>query len=215
MSQETLYLKIARNSVVHEPVVHLQDISSMECTREDIVRKLKQKEVYRFRTPSGGKKNHTRQEAFTTLKVIQLIHEEYPNVDIVNEGEKDFIIEYEPNPKENMFLQAVKVTVLCIILFFGSAFTIMAFNNDIGITELFGKLYYRIMGTEASGISGLEVGYAIGMAISILVFFNHIGKKKITPDPTPIQVEMRKYEQDVDTSFIENAGRKGHEIDVD
>lgn len=44
--------------------------------------------------------------------------------------------------------------------------------------------------------------------------FNHIGKKKITSDPTPIQVEMRKYEQDVDMAFIENAGRKGHEHDV-
>ena len=43
---------------------------------------------------------------------------------------------------------------------------------------------------------------------------NHIGKKKITSDPTPIQVEMRKYEKDIDTTFIENAGRKGHEHDV-
>lgn len=50
--------------------------------------------------------------------------------------------------------------------------------------------------------------------MGILVFFNHIGKKKSLQDPTPIQVEMRKYEQDVDMAFIENAGRKGHEHDV-
>lgn len=56
--------------------------------------------------------------------------------------------------------------------------------------------------------------YCLGLAVGILVFFNHIGKKKITSDPTPIQVEMRKYEQDVDMAFIENAGRKGHEHDV-
>ena len=31
---------------------------------------------------------------------------------------------------------------------------------------------------------------------------------------TPIQIEMRKYEKDVDTTFIENAGRGGHSIDV-
>jgi stage V sporulation protein AA len=41
-----------------------------------------------------------------------------------------------------------------------------------------------------------------------------VGRKKITPDPTPIQIEMRKYEKDVDTTFIENAGRGGHSIDV-
>ena len=41
-----------------------------------------------------------------------------------------------------------------------------------------------------------------------------MGSKKITPDPTPMQVEMRKYEKDIDTTFIENAERKGHSIDV-
>ena len=52
------------------------------------------------------------------------------------------------------------------------------------------------------------------MNFLIIIFFNHVGKKKITPDPTPMQVEMRKYETDIDTTFIENAERKGHSIDV-
>jgi stage V sporulation protein AA len=101
-----------------------------------------------------------------------------------------------------------------VLVFFGASFTIMSFNNDIGITELFGRFYYQVMGTESSGMTELEVSYCIGISIGIIVFFNHFGRKKITPDPTPIQVEMRKYEQDVDTTFIENAGRGGSEIDV-
>ena len=60
----------------------------------------------------------------------------------------------------------------------------------------------------------LEVCYCIGLGLGIILFFNHVGRKKITPDPTPIQIEMRKYEKDVDTIFIENAGRGGHSIDV-
>jgi stage V sporulation protein AA len=70
------------------------------------------------------------------------------------------------------------------------------------------------MGTDKANVTELELFYCIGLAVGIIVFFNHIGKKKITSDPTPIQVEMRKYEKDVDTTFIENAGRKGHEHDV-
>ena len=61
----------------------------------------------------------------------------------------------------------------------------------------------------------LEISYCIGVTVGILVFFNHVGKKKLTPDPTPIQVQLRKYEQDVDTTFIENSGRGGTEVDVD
>ena len=60
----------------------------------------------------------------------------------------------------------------------------------------------------------IEICYAIGMPIGIMIFYNHIGRKKVTHDPTPIQVEMRKYEQDVDHTFIENAGREGKSIDV-
>ena len=109
----------------------------------------------------------------------------------------------------------MKTAALCLVVFFGGAFTIMSFNNDIGITELFGKFYEQVTGAEQSGVTELEVMYCIGLALGILVFFNHFGKHKITPDPTPIQVQLRKYEQDVDTTFIQNAGRGGKEIDVD
>ena len=70
------------------------------------------------------------------------------------------------------------------------------------------------MGRESNGFTELEISYCIGLAIGILVFFNHFGKKKITPDPTPIEVQLRKYEQDVDDTYIENSGRGGTEIDV-
>ena len=90
----------------------------------------------------------------------------------------------------------------------------MAFNNDISVTDVFDKLYGQVMGIKADGVNELEVCYCIGLGLAIILFFNHVGRKKITPDPTPIQIEMRKYEKDVDTTFIENAGRGGHSIDV-
>lgn len=111
-------------------------------------------------------------------------------------------------------MNTIKTVLLCIIIFFGSAFTIMAFNNDISVTDVFDKLYGQVMGTKADGVNELEVCYCIGLGLGIILFFNHVGRKKITPDPTPIQIEMRKYEKDVDTTFIENAGRGGHSIDV-
>ena len=98
------------------------------------------------------------------------------------------------------------------MIFFGSAFTIMAFNNDVCVREVFAKFYMQVMGKETSGFTELEVFYSIGIAFGILVFFNHVGRKKITPDPTPLQVEMRKYENDIDTTFIENSSRGGSNI---
>lgn len=214
VKSETLYIKIAQNTIVTNRHVKLADIAKMECTDPSIVRQLKQKKIYTFEDSIQVKKQKNQMRVFSILKIIELIHEEYPNVDISNEGEKDFIIEYIPNPQKPKWVNAVKTIALCIIIFFGAAFAIMTFNNDVGVTEVFAKFYEQVMGVKSGGMTELEICYSIGLSIGILIFFNHVGKKKITPDPTPMQVEMRKYEMDIDTTFIENAERKGHSIDV-
>ncbi|WP_455055389.1 hypothetical protein [Merdimonas faecis] len=40
-----------------------------------------------------------------------------------------------------------------------------------------------------------------------MVFFNHFGKSKVSVDPTPLEVEMRLYENDIQTTLIENYSR--------
>ena len=50
--------------------------------------------------------------------------------------------------------------------------------------------------------------------MGITLFFNHIGGRRITQDPTPIEVEMRVYEKDVDDTLIETADREGKTIDA-
>ncbi len=214
VSNETLYLKIEKNTIVTDRHVKLSDIAKLECANPAIPRQLKQKKIYTFQDAIDVKKQKNQMQVFSVLKIIELIHEEYPNIDISNEGESDFIVEYIPYPLKPKWINAVKTVLLCVVVFFGSAFTIMAFNNDIGVNQVFSKFYLQVMGSGPGGVSELEVSYCIGLGLGIVIFFNHVGRKKITPDPTPIQVEMRKYEKDIDTTFIENAGRKGHSIEV-
>ena len=215
VKSETLYLKIDENTVVTDRHVTLKDIAKMECSDPAIVRQLKQKKLYTFKEAQNPKKQKNQREVFSILMVIELIHEDYPNVDVSNEGESDFIVEYVPNPEKPEWVNAIKAVLLCIVIFFGAAFTIMAFNNDVGVADVFSRFYGQVMGQPSDGVTELEICYSIGLAVGILTFFNHVGRKKITPDPTPMQVEMRKYETDIDNTFIENAQRKGHSIDVD
>jgi len=91
----------------------------------------------------------------------------------------------------------------------------MAFNNDVNVTRLFEQIYELVTGQETSGFTVLEISYSVGITIGILVFFNHFGKKRFTVDPTPMEVQMRLYENDIQTTLIEDAARKGEEIDVD
>ena len=211
---DTLYLKIDQNVVVDSCQVHLQDIASMECTNEAVLRQLKQKKIYTFQEQDTTKQKKIRIQVFSVLNIIQQIHEDYPDLEVQNIGESDFIIECKAGIVENKVLDIAKTVVLCVVIFFGAAFTIMTFNNDVGVGEVFTQLYEQVTGSKSDGVTEIVIFYAIGMPIGITIFYNHIGKKKVTHDPTPIQVEMRKYEQDVDTTFIENASREGKSIDV-
>lgn len=210
---EIVYVKAERNSVCYEPQVKLSDVMSVECADPVICAGIKNKTLYSFAKNEDINKKK-RIEVFSILNVIELIKQDYPEAEVVSYGEQDFVVEYITAPVQPKWLEICKVVVLCIIIFLGSAFTIMAFNNDVSVGEVFDRFYGQFMGTDKPNVTEIEFFYCIGLAVGILVFFNHIGKKKITADPTPIQVEMRKYEQDVDTTFIENAGRKGHEHDV-
>lgn len=208
--QEIIYLKAKQHNMVYDRKVTLSDIGKMECANESILRQVKQLTLHNFPV----KKQKSQMEFFSVLKVIELIHEKYPNVQVESIGEQDFIVEYLsglPSPK---WIGYVKLAVLCVIIFFGSAFTIMAFNNDVSITGVFERFYKQLVGVEKPDISQLEIAYSIGIAIGILVFFNHLGKRKFSSDPTPIQVEVTKFKQDMDTTLIENAERKGHGEDV-
>ena len=108
-----------------------------------------------------------------------------------------------------------EVVVVAGITFIGAAFSIMAFNNDVSVTKMFSRIYLLLTGEESNGFTLLELTYCIGLIVGILIFFNHFGRKKFTADPTPMEVEMRLYENDIQETLIEAYARKEKEVDVD
>lgn len=204
-SGDTVYIKIGRNILVHKQDVFFSDIGSAECTDSVLLAKIKAIKVYSFARHGNA--------VMSVLKIVELIHEIDPDVTVVNEGEADFVLEYRPK-EVNDWVQMLKTVAVCIVIFLGAAFTISAFHNDIGITDVFSQFYEQVTGEEKPDVSVLEIFYSIGLAVGNLVFFNHVGRKKLTHDLTPIQVQMRKYEKDVDTAFMDDASREGKNIDV-
>ncbi len=73
---------------------------------------------------------------------------------------------------------------------------------------MFAEIYELVMNRKPDGINVLEVSYSIGLAVGITVFFNHIGGRKLKKDPTPIEVSIRNYEEDVDKALVEKGERQ-------
>lgn len=203
-----LYIKAEKNTQVKKETVTVGDIAKLYCSDFQLLAALKQIMVLDFRD------YRSKQCVVSMMKLIQLLKERYPHLEIINLGESDLLLEYmEKLP--NKIWQRVKIAFICLISFFGSAFTIIAFHNDISIRNVFAEVYYLVMGEETSGFTALEISYSIGLAVGIITFFNHIGGRRLTNDPTPIEVGMKNYEEDVDKTMVEAMNREGNSLDVD
>lgn len=206
---EILYMKIDRNNEVNHSDVRLGDVAKLACTDESVKKHLEALQILQIQAEKSER------YVFSVLKIIELIHECYPELEIRNLGETDFIIEYESETYAVGKWNRLKAVAVCMIIFFGSAFSIMAFNNDVGVTQVFQQVYELIMGEPTDGFTILEATYSVGIAVGIIVFYNHFGGKRLTKDPTPMEVQMRLYEDDVNTTLVESCSREGKSIDVD
>ena len=106
-----------------------------------------------------------------------------PEAGIQCMGETETLIVHKAKKeKYNRILDIIKTAFVCIVLFGGAMTAIMSFHSDAQMPAVFQN---------------------IGLAVGIIVFFNHFGLKKITEDPTPIEVEMTTYEKESDESVID------------
>ena len=207
MHQEVLYLKLNKDVETNSGVVFLKDMGSLFCKDDTIVNRCNSLKVCTLKESQSRK-------VISVMKIIEMITDVYPGIQIENIGETDIIIERIKSEKKGVYRKLPKIIFVSLISFFGTAFTIMAFHNDIQIQELFNNVHVMITGQKSNGHSVLELSYSVGLCVGIIVFFNHIGGKRISSDPTPIEVEMRIYEEDVNQTLIDNAERMNIEVDI-
>lgn len=208
MAQTTVYIKAERNTEMRADDVFLKDIASVYCEDKAVLARVKAIKLHTFHEKS-------KKRFFISMtEVVKLVKEAAPGAEVESIGEPDMIVERVYAEKKKGVVEAVKILVVSLVCFFGASFTIMAFHNDIGIVDVFAKYYRLVMGTESNGFTVLEVSYSIGLAVGIILFFNHIGGRRITKDPTPIEVEMAIYEEDVEKALIKTADREGEEVDT-
>lgn len=209
MKNDILYIKAEQSVEVLNKKIFLEDVVKLYSSDKKMVSVLQKVVLMFVKSQKDCKFN------FSILKVVELINKEYPQVQIVNMGESDFVVCYKAPKKSQKVLEYLKTTFVATIIFFGAAFTIMTFNEDVGVGKVFDNIYKLVVGQAKTGGSVLEISYSIGLPIGIIVFFNHFSRIKIHDDPTPIQIQMRVYEEDVNKTLIQNANREGKIIDSD
>lgn len=205
---KVLYMKLNEISEVHDTQVTLGDVAQLY---SDDKKLLRQCEGLNIKTLENDK---DWRYVENVLLVIEKIHQLDDSVQIVNLGETDFIIDYQKTRQNKPVWQWIKTGFVAAICFVGAAFAIMTFNNDASVSDVFTEVYKLVLGDEGENRMILEISYSLGLTVGIVVFFNHFSVWKLNTDPTPLEVEMRLYEDNISKTLIQNDGRKESGIDV-
>ncbi|MBO5450764.1 MAG: stage V sporulation protein AA [Lachnospiraceae bacterium] len=203
---DVVYLKFEAKIQTDQEKIYVSDVAEIVCRNDQKKEQIRNIAIYSFGIPD--------RDVVTALYIVNEIEKQVRDVVVVPLGTENIILERIKNKQPSRLLEIVKVVFVSMVCFFGTGFTIMAFHNDIGIRGVFEQISSLITGTEGLGVMILEISYAFGLTAGILLFFNHIGKRRITKDPTPIEVSMRNYEDDVNKTLSETWDREGKIIEA-
>lgn len=210
---KTVYIKLKQQYDAEDKKVLLKEICDIISYDKSVTEKIMEQEVYNY---EDSFKNINPKRTYTAIvsafHIIQIIKKVCgDDIEIVNLGETNTVVEYKESGDSTKFISFLKCVIACILIFFGAAFTIMAFNNDISINGIFEQFYFQMTGQEKPEFSELEIMYSIGLALGIIVFFNHFGNKKLSDDITPIEVELFKHKKDTLDTIVELKTNKKEE----
>jgi len=196
-----LYLSIPQRIQLECDEVCLGDIAQIIAEDKEFQEQVKRMQLFQF-----GKKT---MEVRDIVGIIEELNKKFGEVNVINLGETEFIIEKKTEKQPNKAFEIIKVAIVCGIVYLGSAFSVMTFNEDGCVRDLLDMLYLSVMGVPHEEGSVLEIAYSAGITLGILIFYNHIFRRKKATDPTPIQVEMREFEKQMNETVIINKDREG------
>ncbi len=197
-----IYIKPVKKTKRFETgIVHIKDIAEVYAD-SDIRRRVENIGIMDI------KEDVNRCYLISVIDIINAIASAFPGSTVNNVGEIDTIVEYSRPVKKSNLIKYAKIIFVCIVLFAGSATAIMSFHSDAQMATVFENYYYIFFKERIENPAIIDLPYAIGLAVGIVVFFNHLGNKKLTSDPTPIEVELSVYEDDVNTNIIDTLNKE-------
>ncbi|MCL1802937.1 MAG: hypothetical protein FWG30_04755 [Eubacteriaceae bacterium] len=130
----------------------------------------------------------------TALKLLNMAHETLGQHDIELVNPKSVVVIAEKKKKNSIFHLIINALIY-VMVFFGSAMSVMYFHVDVGMMET-QKEFARILGSgHPEAFSIITIAYTIGLGTGMYVFFSNrkIAKFK---SPSPIDLNIRQFKSD-------------------
>ncbi|MFD2371836.1 stage V sporulation protein AA [Brevibacillus sp. GCM10020057] len=203
--KEPMFLRLRKRLAVKpEALITMGDVCQIywDGKREEAIKRMP---IYRVKPEDGNL------IIIDIMQVIQRLRSAYPEVELDIQGAPQSIVEVL-NPKKNANIALV--VVVWLLLFVGSGLAIMNFHTDVSMLQVHQRIFYLITGQESKQPLWLQIPYSIGIGMGMILFFNHIFKKKINEEPSPLEVELFLYQQSLDQYYIQHENKENQRTKV-
>ncbi|MFB5661581.1 stage V sporulation protein AA [Alteribacillus sp. HJP-4] len=167
---------------------------------ENTIKKLLQLPVYQVK---DSDKSHV---VIDVITVIQRIKKVDPSIRLHIIGPEQTVI------KIKRPAGAASITMLLLVwmlLFIGAALAIMNFHEDVSMLEVHQNIYELVTGVRLESPLLLQIPYSFGLGLGMILFFNHVFRKRINEEPSPLELEMHHYEQDIEKYLADHETDRG------
>ncbi len=189
MEDYTAYIRLRHRVQVrpHETVL-LKDLAQL-IVHEDLYEQLANLPIYQV------KESDQNIVVIDVMKVIKFIYKQNPRIDIQTIGPQQAIIEVIMKKRKISYPLFI---IVWFLLFFGAALTIMNFHEDVSMQSVQLRIYTIMTGEVDTKPLIFQIPYSIGLGLGMILFFNHLFKKRLNEEPSPLEVEMFNYQMDLD-----------------
>ncbi|SDC38418.1 stage V sporulation protein AA [Paenibacillus sp. UNCCL117] len=200
-SPPRIYIRLRRTLSINprEPVTLgtvAQILSPPEYERE-----LLQLELYRPKEYDGNL------VLVDMMLIISKVQEKFPELQVELFGDPHTLVEVQGKVKRP---NKVLIVLVWLLLFVGSGLAIMNFHADVSMAEVHRHIYKLLTGRDQAHPLLLQIPYSLGIGIGMIVFFNHLFQKKFNEEPSPLEVEMYMYQENVNQYVITDEYAKLH-----
>lgn len=139
------------------------------------------------------------------MKVIKQLTEKFAAIEVQMIGPAQTIIEVVAQKRK---ISKPMFILIWLLLFFGAALTIMNFHEDVSMQEVQQKIFTLVTGKIDPKPLIFQIPYSIGLGLGMIIFFNHVFKKRLNEEPSPLEVEMFNYQMDLDNYVSLNENKE-------
>lgn len=202
---ERLYLRLKKRvSIAPGGMLTLGGVSRL-LAAPGLEERYKKLPLYKHKLEDGNR------VVIDVLQIVKAVKETDPGLEVEAYGEPQVLVTVEAGPVKP---RIVVLIASWLLLFFGAGLAIMNFHTDVNMKEVQQRITELVTGRKSEHPLWFQIPYSLGIGFGMIVFFNHLFKKRFNEEPNPLEVELFMYQENVNAYVIaDEMHRKADRVD--